>query len=289
MKFIRQLLTFFLFTFVLQLPAQEQLSHSVLVSVAPYKFFVERIVGDTIKVNLVVPTGVSSHSYEPSPRQMDEIVKADLWFCIGEIFESRVLPVLQARNKLLKAIDLRQGLSLIYASNENGCPHGCCHGINGADVHIWLSARLAMQQVKTILHALSSTYPEHTTLFEKNADRFIQELQDLDHQIVSILQPLKQRIVLVSHPAYAYFCRDYQLEQLSIEFEGKDPTPQQLTKLLNVIREKQLKKIFIQPQYSNKGAKTIASQIGATLITLDPYSEQYISAMLAIARGFADQ
>lgn len=288
MHFIWKLLSFILITSTLHLyGAESTKSHYVLVSVAPYKYFLEKIAGDKVKVGLVVPAGASSHSYEPSPRQMDEVVKADLWFSIGEAFENRVLPVLQARNKSLKAIDLRQGLSLIYAAN--GCTHGCCHGNNGADVHIWLSPRLAIEQVKTIVNALSTTYPEYAQYFRERGQAFTLELQQLDEEIISILSPLKQRIILVSHPAYAYFCRDYDLEQWSIEIEGKDPTPQQLTKLLMQIREKKLKKIFIQPQYNNKGARLIAKEIGAELVTLDPYAENYLPAMREIAKRFADQ
>lgn len=288
MQIIWKILSFILITSTFHLCAAESAkSHYVLVSVAPYKFFLEKIAGEKLKVGLVVPVGASSHSYEPSPRQMDEVIKADLWFCIGEAFENRVLPVLQSRNRALKGIDLRQGLSLIYATQ--GCTHGCCHGSNGADVHIWLSPRLAIEQVKTIVSTLSATYPEHAQYFQERGETFIRELQALDGDIIAILAPLKQRIILVSHPAYAYFCREYNLEQLSIEFEGKDPTPQQLTKLLQQVREKKLKKIFIQSQYNNKGARLIAKEIGAELVTLDPYAENYIPAMREIAKHFADQ
>ena len=92
---------------------------------------------------------------------------------------------------------------------------------------------------------------------------------------------------MVSHPAYAYFCRDYQLKQLSIEFEGKDPTPQKLTKILTQARNEHIRRIYIQLQYNNKGAKLIAREIGAEVITLDPYSEQFFASMREIAKAFS--
>jgi zinc transport system substrate-binding protein len=95
---------------------------------------------------------------------------------------------------------------------------------------------------------------------------------------------LDNRTILVAHPAYGYFCRDYQLRQISIEFEGKDPTPRQLTKVLEDARQNQIKKVFIQKQYSNKGARLIASTLNASVINLDPYSENYFSSMLEIAQ-----
>ena len=93
---------------------------------------------------------------------------------------------------------------------------------------------------------------------------------------------------MVSHPAYAYFCRDYNLTQLSIEFEGKDPTPFQLTAILNKARDAHIKKIFIQAQYNSKGARLFAKELGAEVVMLGPYAEDYIHSMLEIARRFAE-
>ena len=102
-----------------------------------------------------------------------------------------------------------------------------------------------------------------------------------------LLEPIKNQLIMVSHPAYAYFCRDYQLRQLSIEFEGKDPAPQQLNTILNRAREAQIKKIFIQMQYSSKGARLFARELNAQIVTLDPYAEDYINTMMTIAKEFA--
>jgi ABC-type Zn uptake system ZnuABC Zn-binding protein ZnuA len=71
---------------------------TILVSVAPYKLFVEKIAGDTIDVNLMVPAGASAHTYEPTPRQMIAAGKAVAWFTIGESFEGRAIPALKARH-----------------------------------------------------------------------------------------------------------------------------------------------------------------------------------------------
>jgi zinc transport system substrate-binding protein len=74
---------------------------------------------------------------------------------------------------------------------------------------------------------------------------------------------------------------------MSIEFEGKDPTPQQLTKVLRQAREENIKTIFIQKQYNNKGAKLIARELNAKIVMLDPYAEDYMTSMREIAQAFA--
>lgn len=255
----------------------------VLVSVAPHKLFVEKIAGDTVQVGLLVPAGTSAHTYEPTPKQMLAASRACIWFRIGEPFETRAIQALKSYNSSLEIVDLRQGLDLIDCAHTS-CT---CHA-NTSDLHFWLSARMAQTQADTIAEALSKIYPEHTHLYQTNLKQFKEELKNLDHEIQTILQPIKNRHILVSHPAYAYFCRDYQLIQSCIEFEGKDPTPQQLNKILNFARNSSIHTIFIQMQYNNKGARLIAQTIGAKVVTLDPYAECYFDSMLEIAHAFAE-
>ena len=201
----------------------------VLVTVAPHKFFVEKIAKETIQVHLMVPAGASAHTYEPTPKQMLIAGKGVIWFRTGEPFENRAIQALKSHNPSLDIVDLRQGLDLIKSDPAHShC--GCCPGC--IDLHFWLSARQAKIQAETIANTLSKAFPSHASVYQNNLKTFQQELSELDSQIQAILAPLKNRDILVSHPAYAYFCRDYDLKQYSIEVEGKDPTPQQMTNLL---------------------------------------------------------
>jgi zinc transport system substrate-binding protein len=258
----------------------------ILVSIAPHKLFVEKIAKGTVQVYLMVPAGASAHTYEPTPRQMLTASNADIWFRIGESFENRAIQALKSHHPDLEIVDLRQGLDLIQTDHAHG-HRGCCSG--STDLHFWLSARQAQIQAQTIAEALIKAYPEHTELYRTNLQVVQQELQELDQDIRAILTPLKNRHILVSHPAYAYFCRDYALEQHAIEVEGKDPTPQQMTKLLNLAKQLQLSTIFIQMQYNNKAAKLVADTLGAKLVVLDPYAEHYFTSMREIAHAFANE
>lgn len=257
---------------------------TILVSIAPYKLFVEKIAGDTVNVNLMVPAGASAHTYEPTPKQMMAAGKAAVWFCIGESFESRAIPSLKAYHPDMAIVDLRQGVEMITADPQTGCC--CCHA-DSQDLHIWLSPKEVSVQARTIAQALSRLFPENAAAYQQGLNGLLQDLKVLDKQIASELAPLKKRLILVSHPAYAYFCRDYNLQQLSIEFEGKDPTPKQLTSLLNRTRSAFVKKVYIQKQYSSKGARLFAKELGAEIVMLDPYSEDYFKSMREIAHQFA--
>jgi len=283
-KYFWKLNLFITFLFAISFVQLGAALPTVIVSVAPHKFFVNKIAGDTIDVYLIVPAGASSHTYEPTPRQMMHASQASLWFSIGEPFEKRAMQALQSHRSTLQIINLQQNLNLI---SHDHCHKGCCAG--SVDLHFWLSARQAQIQAQTIAQTLTANYPEHAALYRENLAQFLKELQLLDQQIQEVFVNLQKRNVLVGHPAYAYFCRDYQLNQYSVEIEGKDPTPQQMTKLLSLVRSFETRTIFIQPQYNNKAAQLIAKEIGAKLVTLDPYSENYMITMLEIARAFAAQ
>jgi len=274
-------LAFCLFSAFLRAENSEELSHYVVVSVAPHKFFVERIAGDTVKVGLMVPAGASAHTFEPNLKEMMAASKADIWFQIGESFEAKAGGALKSYNSHMQFIDLRKDLSLI---SDHLCHH---HHASCYDLHFWLSPTMAKTQSQTIADALIATYPENKETYQKNLQLFLQELDQLDQEIHKIVANAKNRVIMVSHPAYGYFCRDYNFKQLSIEFEGRDPTPQQLTKILTDARKAHIHTIFIQMQYNSKGAKLIAQELGTRVVTLDPYSEHYIKSMLEIAENFA--
>ena len=147
----------------------------VLVSVAPYKFFINKIAKDTLQVDLMVPAGASAHTYEPTPKQILHASQADLWFTTGEVFENRAVNALKSHRPNLKVIDLQKGVHLI----RTGCSHGhcsCCPG--GVDLHFWLSAREAQTQAETIAEALIDAYPHRAAFYRQHLKAFQQELQD---------------------------------------------------------------------------------------------------------------
>lgn len=281
MAFFISVLFFFL---PLTLTAAESAERPViLVSVAPYRFFIEQIAKDTLQVELMVPAGASAHTYEPKARDMQRASKGNLWFTLGEPFEKRALLALQNANPRLRAVDLRQGVQLLHSS----CSHHHHHEACMADTHLWLSPRIAKIQARTITNTLVESFPDQQAFYEANLKTFLSSLDALDQFICEKTASLPRRTLMVSHPAYAYFCQDYNFYQLPIEFEGKDPTSKQLTSTLEKAKAAHVRVIFTQPQYSDKAATLIAKEIGATLFSFDPYSEDYMNMMHQLAEELA--
>lgn len=244
----------------------------VLVSIAPQKFIVEQIGKENVSVSVIVPTGANSHSYEPSPRQIVAMKEGKLWFRLGETFEERLVKVLPHTF----IIDQREGIDLI------GC--SCCTG-GGADPHTWLSPRLLIIQARQIAHVLSEYDPLHASFYKKNFYLLEEQLIALDHEMRTLLRDAP-KIVLVSHPAFGYLCRDYGLQQLTIEMEGREPTPRYLTTLIAKARELNIKTVFVQKQHPVRGGERIAKELGVPCVTLDPYAENVIENLKEIAQAF---
>ncbi|NGX60822.1 MAG: putative periplasmic iron-binding protein [Chlamydiae bacterium] len=267
---------FFLLFFLLFAPVVEAKT-KVLVSVAPQKYLVERIGCNEVEVQVLVPAGASPHTYEPSPKQVIKAQEGEIWFRIGEGFERQILPVLSK----IEVVDQRDGLPLLEA---NGC--SCC-AKEGHDPHIWLSPALLKKLARQIEETLSTHDPENRLAYSHNL-RHLEEDLDRQHEwILSQLAGLEGKSLLVSHPAFGYFCHDYHLNQLSIEMEGREPTPRYLIHLVDKARSEKIQTVFLQKQYNTKGGKRIARELNAETVYLDPYAENVLENLFAITEAFA--
>jgi zinc transport system substrate-binding protein len=157
-----------------------------------------------------------------------------------------------------------------------------CHSY---DRHIWLSARQAKIQAQTIAASLIKAYPEYEVLYKKNLEGLLGELEALDLKLTAMLEPIKGETLLVSHPAFGYFCKDYDLRQISVEHEGKDPLPQHIASILEEARHSPIRSVLLQPQYNNKGAELIAKSLNIPTFTVDPYSSDYVKMMESLGEA----
>jgi len=142
--------------------------------------------------------------------------------------------------------------------------------------------------VQNIYQGFLQIDPTNKTYYENNTNQYLQELRTLDHNITEILSGKTHRTFMVYHPAWGYFARDYGLEELSIEEYGKEPTPQQLERLIDKAKTENISVIFVSPQFNTRSAETIANEIHGRVIPVDPLAEDYLENMQKIADAFAE-
>lgn len=284
--FIIPLLFFFLAACGRPPEAPEKPKPLLLVSIAPYKFLVEKVAGEAFDVQTIIPSRSNPHVFEPTSRQVQEIARGELWFRIGEPFEEKILSLLLEKRPKLTIFDLREGIDLQPSDPES---HSCCQSHSDRlDRHVWLSPKLASLQAEHIRETLSNRFPEEKEQFNKNLQNCLSELAQLDLEIQEILAPLEERAFIVSHSAFGYFCREYGLVQLSVEQEGKDPRPRHLEEMLAKARKTRVAVALALPQHNNKGAQMIADEMKVPILMIDPYSADYFATLLNLARMIAD-
>ncbi|AQU03014.1 MAG: zinc ABC transporter substrate-binding protein [Dehalococcoides mccartyi] len=242
----------------------------IAVSIVPLKEFTQQIAGDKAEVILMVPPGAEPHTYQPLPSQMVDISQADMYVKLGSDFgfEQTWISKILALNHSMLMVDSSVNITL------ESSPEG-----DGADPHIWLSPRNAIQMVKNITTGLMSLDPENKSYYAANRDAYLAKLEQLDNEITLALSHLHNRTFLVFHPAWAYFARDYNLKELSIEIEGKEPTPQQMIEIIDLAIQNNISIVFASPQFSSRSAESIASEIGGQVIMIDPLAQDYIKNM----------
>ena len=245
----------------------------VTVSILPQKYFVEKIAGNYLRVNVMIPPGMNPANCDLNTGQLQKLYDSDICFTIGYLpFEqTHLYPVLE-RQKHIEVINHSEGLKLL---------HGCCHHSHeehqytGIDPHIWLSPANARKMAMTIYETLAKRYPEQQTTFQKNLENLLTDIDNIAKQAEEVFKNNRQHIFLIYHPALTYFAADYALEQISIEDEGKEPNPEHLKKIIDIAKEKKINLIFIQNQFDVTNAESIAREINAQIIPINPLAENW--------------
>lgn len=246
----------------------------ILVSVPAYTEIVQELVGDLATVRCLVPSNVNFHTYEPRPKDMEGVFSSSLWFSLMGPFEDKIAHALLSHHITMKRIDLRANLPLIKDS--------CCN--TGTDPHIWLDPHLMKTQLETIAGVLRQQFPEQQKDIDNRLATLLDKTSLLISQVDALLKPMKGRIFVVAHGAYGYLCKQYGIEQLSLEQEGKEPSLASFTALIQKAQSCHVKTVFSLRQYPKTGIEKVAEILGARVIDLDPYSEKYFENILCTAK-----
>lgn len=256
---------------------------SVVVSIPPQAYFVERVGGERVAVETIAGPGEDPHTFEPTARRMAALTAADIYFRIGVPFEETLVAKLAASAPGLRIVDTRAGITL--RPMASGHDHAGHADDDHMDPHTWLDPRLAATQAETIAAELTRADPAGADVYSPNLAALKADLDALHRELEEALRPLRGSTILVFHPAFGYFAERYGLRQVAVEVEGKEPSPRQLAELIALARDTDTRVVFVQPQFSTKSAQAIAREIGGTVVPLDPLARDYLANLRAIAEA----
>jgi zinc transport system substrate-binding protein len=269
---------------------------NVTVSILPQKYFVERVGGEHVDVNVMVQPGANPATYEPRPEQLTALSEADAYFSIGVPFENAWLNRIALANGEMLMVDTTAGIARMpmeahhhpgKAEENKGevYPEG---EPENPDPHVWLSPTLVKTQAQTIYGALAALDPAHEDAYEANLDRFLADIDALDAGIRETLEAVESKRFMVFHPAWGYFARDYGLEMIPVEIGGQEPSAAELAALVAEAQEEDIKVVFAQPEFSTRAAETIAYEIGGEVLLISPLAPDWLDSLRHVADTFAE-
>lgn len=244
----------------------------VSVTIEPFHYFVDQIAQGLVDVNVMVPAGNNPETYEPTPRQMVDLTRSCLYLKVGHIgFEETWMGKITENAPLLKMIDTSEGI--VFAKTAADIE----------DPHTWMSISSARIIAQNIHKALCTQMPGHKAELTRNYQAFLVRLDKQKRQLNSMMRD-RQPSFIIYHPTLTYLARDYGIEQLPIEEEGREPSAQQLQGLIMRAKREGIKTVFIQREFANRNVQTFLEATHTTPTEINPLSYDWDKQMALIIK-----
>jgi zinc transport system substrate-binding protein len=269
---------------------QEEGKLRVFATIPPLEYLVDRVGGAHVETGVLVAPGQSPHTFEPTPRQVADLSASELYFSIGLPFEEAVLDRVKSLSPNLRLVDMRRGITLrAMTAEEAGEEAHDAHDHAGEpDPHYWLNPRNARVMAAAIAQALEKADPDNAAEYTANAAALDADLAALDARLKAALAPIEGREILVFHPAFGYFADAYGLKQVAVEVSGREPSARQLAAIVERARRTGARVIFVQPQFSAKGAEAVAGSIDGVVVPMDDLAYDYVKNMDDMGRKIGE-
>ncbi len=275
LKLIQSLL--FLLPIRVYAAGQERLS--VFVSIPPQRQFVQKIGGEHVDVQVMLPSGQSPETWSPTPRMLVSLSRASIYFQIGVPFEVSWTDSIRSVNPDIKIVSCCDQIVEIKPSEVDDDHH---------DLHIWSSPDYVKVLAQQIRDELAAIDPDHRDSYFTGYQSFIAELDALDSSIRIKLANRRMDYFIVSHAAWGYFAAQYGLIQLALENNGKESGPRSLLHIIKLARNEQISTLFVVKQYQTPVVDSLARELNATIIELDPLEEDYLQNMAMTSDKIAE-
>lgn len=243
----------------------------VVATLFPQYDFARQIAGDRIELTLLLPPGVESHSYDPTPADILTVSECDAFIYTGKDMEPWAERILSGSSVKATAIDVSEGIELESADHEEDLNDS--HDHHGEpDPHIWLNPLNAVAMVENILDGLKKLDPENAQLYERNAENYKRQLITLDSDFQKAVENSAHK-TLVFGGRFAFY---YMMERYGIDYRTAydscsneaEPSVARIAQLIEFMEENHTPVIYHEEMVDPKVARSMATQVGAQLLEL---------------------
>ncbi len=268
------------------LPAQPRQAGklNVVASFFPLADFAKNVGGDYVTVTNITPAGAEPHDYEPTPQDIAKVYNAQLFILNGngvDAWGEKIQSDLESKGvTVVKMSDHMDSL-------RNNSPD---EPSLAYDPHFWLNPVNAEKEVNLIADAMAKIDPTHEAAYNQNKDAYEKQLADLDQAYKTGLSMCQQHVIVTSHNAFNYLAGQYGLATLYILGLSPDeePSPKTIADIATEAKQKGIKYIFFESLVSPKLAQTVANEIGAKTLELNPI-EGFTDEEIAAGKNYISQ
>ncbi|KGN71234.1 metal ABC transporter solute-binding protein, Zn/Mn family [Porphyromonas sp. COT-239 OH1446] len=254
----------------------------IATTISPTASIIRSLTDTLAEVTVLLPQGNPPETYEPTPLDVQTLSQSHAYLYVGDLgFERNWLRMIRQLHPNLQLVDLSVGLEEV----RHQCSAGHDHEHSDHDPHYWTGIRGIRHMSRQAYEAICRLDTAHRAYFSERYNYLSKEIDALEQEVRESLTKLSTRSFVIYHPSLTDFAEEFGLEQLVIEQEGKDPNPQQLRRLIARARETGVQVVFIQQEFSPHLTRSIASELGAREVVINPLSEDWRSELRAIVRA----
>ncbi len=236
--------------------------------------FARAVLGEASEVSLLLPPGSDAHSFEPTPRDIMTVSKAELLIYNGGESESWVLRVIENSGvpRTLRMMDtvevLEEGEDGVLEGSREVSSEGS-EAKTEYDEHIWTSPKNAIKIVESIRDKLVEVFPSRAEELKENARKYIAEISEIDSEIWEIAAGATKKLIFADRFPFLYFVHEYKLDYLAAFPGCSEQTEASSATVAKLIEAARGKKYILKIELTSDAlAKTVSSETGAEILTL---------------------
>ena len=254
---------------------------TISTSIPPIKYLLERITENDFNINVIVPNGTSPETYSMTQRQAMELENSQMVFITGALeLENQITKTATTKTSI---INISNNIDFITGHHHHHHHDNSAHEqhLHGVDPHIWLSTAELSIMTQNICTAMMEQYPD-SVKYMANSEKLLEELSRLHTNIKKQIEQANTEAFVIYHPALSYYAREFGLEQIAIEDEGKEPNVGKLNEVIKHAKSHKINKILYQNEFPADIAKIIAEDINAETVSINPLSDNILEEIQVI-------
>ncbi len=266
----------------------------ITVSIPPLYGLAKAVVGEDFNIEILLTEGAAPETFSPTIKQISAVQNSAFFFSCNLMEFEKVVTKRISAQKAVRVINISQGCKIIenkefghdeecnhshsHAPHSNAHNEHSHHHHGAIDPHTWMSPFELEVMARNIGEAICEAYPD-SVKYRTNLEQLMGEIKGRQVAYAEQLAAAGQRVFLIYHPALSYLARDYDLQQISLESEGKNPTPASLAEVVDIVNKCEIRQMMYQVEYPYGVIKPIVDMLGVNMVQINPLSANILSEL----------